>query len=255
MFFILSKILTYLIMPLTIVFVLLTLSIVLRNPRWKKRTLLAGFLLMYFFSNDFVANEVMGAWELPATPYSNMKKYKVGIVLTGTTISGLQPADRVYSHRGADRVIHTVQLYKLGLIEKIIISGGTGRILENDDPEADKYKALMLTMGVSEDAIILENKTRNTAESATAVKNILEKLEYNTQDCVLITSAFHMRRSLACYQKVGLSMDYFTVDFYAHPRSFYPDSLFLPQYEAINIWGKLFKEWIGMMAYKAAGYI
>ena len=72
---------------------------------------------------------------------------------------------------------------------------------------------------------------------------------------LLITSAFHMRRSKACFKKAGLPVDLFSTDFYSHPRYYTPDTLLVPQAEAITIWQKLFKEWTGMVAYKAAGYI
>jgi uncharacterized SAM-binding protein YcdF (DUF218 family) len=253
MFFVLSKLLIYLIMPLTIVFGLLALGLFMKNPRWKKRALWSCFIVFYLFSNEFIANEVMKAWEIPAKPFADIKKYKVGIVLTGTTMSGLQPDDRVYFSR--DRITHTIQLYKLGLIEKILISGGIGRLIDTDEPEANKYQSVMIMMGIPPDDIIVENKTRNTAESAPAVKRILDSYHYKYEECLLITSAFHMRRSLAVYQKQGLNIDQFTTDFYSHPRSFYPDGLLLPQHEAISIWSKLMKEWIGIAAYKVSGYI
>src|SRR3546814_10230096 len=69
-------------------------------------------------------------------------------------------------------------------------------------------------MGVPDSVILVENKTRNTHESAAKVKNMLQDLGYTSHDCLLITSAFHMRRSLACYRKVGLTLDPFTTDFY-----------------------------------------
>jgi uncharacterized SAM-binding protein YcdF (DUF218 family) len=184
-----------------------------------------------------------------------MRKYKLGIVLTGATVQGLSPNDRVYFHRGADRVIHTVQLYKLGLIEKILISGGEGRLVSVDEPEANKFKKVMLLMGVPETDIIIENETRNTAESAIEVKKILSQLGYQAADCILITSAFHMRRSLASYRNAGIDLESFSTDFYAHPRSFTPLSLFIPQLDAIEKWHKLSKEWVGIAAYKFAGYI
>ncbi len=53
-----------------------------------------------------------------------MKPHDLGIVLTGATIPNRLPNDRIYFARGADRVTHTVQLYKLGLLKKILISGG-----------------------------------------------------------------------------------------------------------------------------------
>jgi vancomycin permeability regulator SanA len=129
MFFILSKILNYLTMPLAIVCLCFLLHILIRRSNLKRIFFWTGFALLFFFSNAFIANEVMMVWEPDATPYIDMKKrYEYGIVLTGVTSSELTPRDRVYFHKGADRVTHTVQLYKLGIIKKIIVSGGSGRL-------------------------------------------------------------------------------------------------------------------------------
>jgi uncharacterized SAM-binding protein YcdF (DUF218 family) len=255
MFFVLSKILLFLIMPYTIVCILFITSVLLRNPVWKKRTFWTAFAALLFFSNEFIANEVMRAWEVEARPFKTMRKYKVGVVLTGATLSGIEPDDRVYFHRGADRVVHTVQLYKLGLIEKIVISGGSGRLSGEDEPEANKFKKVMLLMEVPEQDIMIENQTRNTGESAIEVKKVLDSLGYRQDDCVLITSAFHMRRSLAAYRKSGVNMEPFSVDFYARPREFGLGELLIPQLDAMVKWQKLSKEWVGMVAYKIVGYV
>src|SRR5688572_6929903 len=148
MFFFLSKTLSYLVMPLTIVFILLVLALVLRNTRWKKISLWTGIGLLYFFCNGFLANEAMHAWEIDTVPYADMRPHELGIVLTGATIPFRMPNDRVYFQRGADRVTHTVQLYKLGLIKKILISGGSGILLREEEPEANKFKKAMIMMGV-----------------------------------------------------------------------------------------------------------
>ena len=255
MFFILSKTLNFLVMPFTVVCLLFVLSVVLKAQRWKKRLFWAGFILLLFFSNDFISNEIMSAWEVKTKAYREMKPHSLGIVLTGATVPLLKPNDRVYFQRGADRVTHTVQLYKLGLIKKILISGGTGTLATEEEPEADKFRKAMVMMGVSGDDIFIENETRNTYESAVEVKPMLDSLHFKPEDCLLITSAFHMRRSLACYRKAGLNIEPFSTDFYAHPRFFYPDGLFIPKLEAMIIWHKLVKEWVGLVAYKLAGYI
>ena len=255
MFFILSKTVSFLAMPFTIVIILLMLSAFWRNPLWKKRFFWTAIALLLFFSNDFIAHEFMRGWEIRTKAYKDMKPHELGIVLTGATLPLLKPNDRVYFHRGADRVTHSVQLYKLGLIRKVLISGGTGALKNEDEPEANKFQKAMILMGVPEEDILIENKTRNTYESAVAVKKILDSLQFKADDCLLVTSAFHMRRSLACYRKAGLNIEPFSTDFYAHPRFFYPDGLLIPSIEAMLLWHKLFKEWIGMIAYKVAGYI
>ena len=75
------------------------------------------------------------------------------------------------------------------------------------------------------------------------------------EDCLLITSAFHMRRSLACYRKAGLDIETFSTDFYGLQDKIFLTSILLPSIEGFIIWEKLFKEWTGFVAYKIAGYI
>lgn len=255
MFFILSKTVSFLAMPLTIIWLVWLVSVFIRNQRWKKICRWTAFGLFIFFTNDFIANEVMLLWEVKAVSYEELRPRELGIVLTGVTLSMREPNDRIYFAKGADRVTHTVQLYKLGLIKKILISGGTGSLVRVDEPEANKFRAVMLLMGVPDSVIILENQTRNTYESAVEVKKMLDSLHYKPEDCLLITSAFHLRRSLACYRKAGLELEPFATDFYTHPRRYYPDAFIVPKLEALVIWEKLMKEWTGFVAYKLAGYV
>lgn len=242
-------------MPFVVVCLCFLFSALIRKQKLKKYLFWIGLTLLFFFSNDFIANEVIGAWEVKTKPYREMKTYSLGIVLTGATIPELLPADRVYLNHAADRVVHTVQLYKLGIIKKILVSGGSGRLINTNDREARQFKDAMILMGVPGDSIILEDKTRNTHESAVEVKKIVTGLRYKNENCLLITSAFHMRRSLACYQKVGMNLDNFTADFYAHPRRYYLDVLLVPKIEAFAIWHILVREWLGIIAYALAGYI
>lgn len=255
MFFVLSKILVFLLMPLTLVAFVLLSGMIVKNQKIKKRLLWIGMGMLLFFSNEFISNAVMHAWEVDAKPYASLPKHKVGILLTGATIYGLKPNDRVYFHRGADRVIHTVQLYKLGLIEKILISGGIGKLFSEDEPEAIKFRRVMIMMGVAEQDILVEDQTRNTGESPIEVKKILEANNYKAADCLLITSAFHMRRSLLTYKKNGLDLEPFSTDFYGRDPSFAIDQLLIPQVDAIVKWNKIIKEWVGVAAYKITGYI
>jgi uncharacterized SAM-binding protein YcdF (DUF218 family) len=255
MFFVLSKTLNYLVMPLTIIVACFLLSLVLKNNTWRRRLRIGGIVLLLLFSNEFIANELMKRWEVKARAYSSMDDYKLGIVLTGAVIPQLKPDDRVYFQKGADRVVHTVQLYKLGIIEKILVSGGSGRLIDIQEREADRFKEVMVLMGVPDRVIMLENQTRTTHESAVAVAGIVGELGYTSDACLLITSAFHMRRSLACYRKAGLRLDSFTTDFYAHHHTYHFDAFIVPKLDALIIWHKLVREWVGLLAYRVAGYV
>ncbi|MBL7874078.1 MAG: YdcF family protein [Cyclobacteriaceae bacterium] len=254
MFFLLSKTLNYLTMPLVIICLLFLFSWVLKS---KKKALLfkIGFALLLLFSNDFITNEVIRLWELPATPFQEIKKkYAIGILLTGVTKGNMVPDDRVYFHRGADRVTHTLQLYRLGIIDKILISGGSGSLTERRTKEADEIADALKLMGVAGEDLIIENESRNTHESAVATKKVLQD-SISSSECLLITSAFHMRRSRACFAKIDWPCDTFTTDFLIHERKFTPDVLVIPRLDSLQIWHIMIREWVGMVAYKLSGYI
>jgi uncharacterized SAM-binding protein YcdF (DUF218 family) len=255
MFFFLSKTLNYLTMPLVIICFLFLLSWLFKNGKWKGRFYKTAFVLLLLLSNDFLCNEVVMLWELPATPLSEVKKeYAIGILLTGVTKGNMIPDDRVYFQRGADRVTHTLQLYKTGIIKKILVSGGSGSLMERKRQEADEIADALRLMGVPDSDILIENQSRNTHESAEAVRAML-KDSVSSTDCLLITSSFHMRRSRACFKKASWPMDTFTTDFLSHERKFTLDVLFAPRADALLNWTIMTREWVGMIAYKAMGYI
>ena len=196
-------------------------------------------------------------WDIPATPLSEItESYPVGVVLTGIALTDRELNDRVYFARGADRIVNALQLYKTGKIKSILISGGTGRLdQEIGFPEAIALKDFLLLAGVPATDIILETQANNTYENAKFSAEILAE-RFPNQKVMLITSAFHMRRSAACFAKQGVEFDSYTGDFFAKDnQKFALGEFLIPNPDALNLWTKLFKEWVGMIAYKVAGYI
>lgn len=255
MFFFLSKTLNYMTMPLVIVCGCFVLSLFLKAKNWKTRFFKIGLVSLLFFSNDFITNEVVQWWEVAPTPFvAIQKRYDYGILLTGIGKSEMEPGDRVYFSRGADRVTHTLQLYKLGLIKKILVSGGNGKLSAVNRQEADAIAEVLVLMGVVSSDILIENKSRNTHESAVEVIKLYRDT-IKPEQCLLITSAFHCRRSKACFEKQGWNVDIFSTDFLSHRRKFTPDVLIIPSVEALNHWHILVREWTGILAYKLMGYI
>ena len=109
-------------------------------------------------------------------------------------------------------------------------------------------------MGVPRKDILIENASRNTHESAVAVKAMLLG-KATSEECLLITSANHMRRAAACFRKVEWETDTFGTDFFSHQRRFSFDILFIPKLEAFTQWHILTKEMIGYTAYWIIGYV
>ena len=253
MFFFRSKTLYYLLMPISWISALLLTALLTKKPRLKKRALRLAVIFFLLFSNPFLANEALLLLEAPPVPFKNVGKYEAAVVLTGVQARRSVPADRVYLDRGADRILHTVRLYRAGNIRKIIISGGSGRLTGSKESEAAGLAKVFRLSGIPDQDLILEETSRNTHESAVLVQKIMQEKFPGTQ-CLLVTSAFHMRRAAGCYKKQGIAFDGFPTDFYSHERTFSLDILLIPSERAFMHWHTIIKELAGILTYKMLGY-
>ncbi len=228
-----------------------------KNPKLRKRFTGIGLLLLFIFGNSFLANEAFLLWEVPGIPYTSIKEpYEVGIILTGLTEGRKNPKDRMYSGKGVDRIIHTLELYKLGKIKYILITGATpeGLGMRTDETSENEHLRNFLVMsGVPEDKIIMEITARNTRENALRSAEILNK-RFPNQKYLLITSAFHMHRAEGCFKKAGINATAFSTDFHAHERHYSFADLFIPNEGALSKWFVLFHEILGYVIYKIMGY-
>ena len=257
MFFILSKVLLFLIKPLNWVVILFVLGLLVKKPALRKKLLAASLIVLLFFTNGFIANILLRSWETDPVPIASLPAFDTGIVLTGITNQEIKPRDRVYFNKGADRVTHAARLYKEGKISKILISGGTGKLIEYEDdiPEADNLVRFYHMAGIPAEDIIVENQAMNTRQSAINCRDILEK-QFPGGKHLLITSAFHQRRAKACFDKVNLETLSYSCDFHTdRSGEFNFSALILPSSNALHQWEILLKEWTGLAAYKIMGYI
>lgn len=256
MFFYLSQFFSFLIMPLSVILLFLIVGWVLFNKKLGRKLMTAGVLMLLFFSNQFIANYAIYLWEPPYKAIAPLPTFDVGIVLTGVTNLNKTVYDRTFFSRGADRATQAVQLYKLGKIKKILITGGAGLNPTNENTEAALLADFMVMAGVAEKDILVENQAVNTRQNALFARQMLEEEGYDSQDqYLLITSAFHMKRSKACFDKVGLPTVTFPVDYYASDPQLTVKNLIQASPQALVHWHILVKEWVGLAAYKVAGYI
>ena len=255
MFFYLSKILNFLVSPFTW-FVLLALAGLMANkPERKRKWWFAAFIVLIIFSNPFLANEVMKRWEVPPIHTETITKpYDVGILLGGSLQSfDLSNSRPVYS-QSVDRLLQTISLYKSGKVKKILLSGGSGSVTRPGEREADIILKVLEETGIPASDIIIENQSRNTYENAAYSARVLKKENYGSRH-LLITSSFHMRRSMACFHKAGLDPDPFPVDPRSHRNFYTPENSVLPHPGALLTWDAMVHEWLGILSYRLAGYI
>ncbi|WP_026210834.1 YdcF family protein [Flexithrix dorotheae] len=256
MFFLLSKTVYAVAMPITWVFTLFIWAWLTKKSQRKNILIGVGTLFLYLSCNNFLINNLMHGWEIPATPFDEVKNtYKVGIVLGGVTEGFRDPKDRVYTHKGADRVLHAAQLYHLGKIENIIVTGAFQKLTGEKASEAENMKTLLLQNGIPDSVIIKEENSINTRENALECAKILNE-QFPNEKYMLITSAFHIRRSEGCFNKAGINVDTFSTDFYSPDKNApsNPMDYFFPSAEAFSRTHRLAREILGYIVYKVIGY-
>lgn len=256
MFFFLSKVFALLIKPFNLILILLLASVFIRNRRWKKRLRWTSLVLFLIFSNGIIFNECLMLWEKPAIPIEQLDNdYDLAIVLGGTTDVNRKPDDRLFFHKGADRVTHAVNLYHAGKVRKILFTGGNARLFEDPERDNSPIYNFYLMCGVAPEDILIESSSRNTRENALFVKEMIEA-NGGTGKVILITSAFHMRRAEGCFKKVGIDVTGFSTDFYsALPKDRFSVGAFFPSPAVLSNWDFLLKEWVGFIVYKLIGYL
>jgi uncharacterized SAM-binding protein YcdF (DUF218 family) len=253
MFFIVSKILYFIISPIVWVFSLLLLAIF--KKRFRNKMLLIATCLLYLFSNSFLLEEVNRWWEIPATRYQDLKQYDAGIVLGGMLDYDMD-YHRIQFQRSADRLFQAIELYKRGDIKKIFYVGGSGSIEFAAMKEGMFVRRYLLTLGIPDKDIWIENESRNTRENAFNAVEILKQKHAIDGSYLLITSAMHMRRSMGCFKALHLRVAPYSVDRNASPeRRYTMDHLLLPNPATLIFWKALIHEWVGIMVYKRMGYM
>lgn len=255
MFFILSKILAFIIAPYTWIFVGL---IYLLKKVWHtpyKKLVLGITLFTYVISNSFLVDELIRAWEYSDNDiYLKNTKYDMAIVLGGMGRIDERQNRFDFGFSG-DRLFQTLHLYHKGRVKKLLITGGSGSISKPHHREAMYVKQYLKSIQIPDSNIIIENDSKNTYENAINTKRVLDSLQFKGS-LLLVTSSFHMRRSIAIFEKAGFTnITPYVTNKITGLRKFGIDYCFIPNVEAV--WGLnlVLHEIIGYGIYKMKGYL
>lgn len=254
MFFILSKVLSALFSPLTWILTAFLFAILKTDIQKKRRWIMAGFVMLIFFTNPLIRQAAFKIWEMPVAKPAELEKHDMAIVLGGAMRYYNSDISRPVYGPAVERLIQAVILYRKGKVNKIFLSGGSGLLFMQQFKESEILNRELQDLCVDEKDILMENESRNTYENAVYTAEAMHELNYDGK-IILITSAHHMRRSLACFEKAGLKVTPFPVDSYAGKIIWRPERILIPDAENLWTWGMLIHEWIGCIAYKLKGYI
>ncbi len=253
-----TKTLTLLITPLGFCLSVLLLALVLHILAWRRLAVgLASFsgLALWLASSPIVAISLLASIEakFPPQPIDQMPPRDVAIVLGGALAGAVPPRVTLDMGEASDRVLHASRLYKAGRVKRILVTGGNLPWQIAQPSEAENIRDLLMEWGVPGEAIQIAGASRNTYENALEIRALMTKQPF--QSSYLVTSASHMPRSMAVFQRVGIPVTAAPTDFRAVWNE--PVNLlnFLPGADALSMTSNAVREYIGLAAYRIRGFL
>lgn len=255
MFYLLAKIFWVVAQPLSMIGLLVLLGIVLlalgrrrlgigANVAALLVLVLCGFtsfgaLILHPLENRFVR---------PATMPQTVDSI---IVLGGSTLARVSTIRGVAEmNEAGDRLTDAVMLARLYPEAQIVYTGGSG-ILDSGEPEAATAQRFLLSQGIAPERLVLEDQSRNTDENAELTADLLGS---DNGVALLVTSAFHMPRSVGLFQRVGLDVIAWPTDYRSSGEESFGLDFANPAHNLSNTSVAL-KEWIGLLVYNWTGRI
>lgn len=204
MVFTLQKLIWYMAMLPSCLFILMALGLAISRKRRRtgKSLVLAGFGLLYLLSLDPVANILLRPLENAAPPLQRLPERVAAVVVPGGGSVDLGPvgAPSVPNAETWTRLVKGIEL-ALKLQVPLVITGGNGEPFATTLNDADVMAAAALGLGFPREQLIIENRSRNTLENSHAVRAIV------TGDrIVLATSAYYMKRAVGMFSKRGFTV-------------------------------------------------
>jgi uncharacterized SAM-binding protein YcdF (DUF218 family) len=152
-------------------------------------------------------------------------------------------------HSG-DRIVATAELARRYPNARIVFSGGNANLIGDKSPkEADYGLSMLEELGVPKERLIAERLSRNTVENAEFAKAVAGPKE--GERWLLVTSAYHMPRSMGLFRRAGFKVEAYPVDRRASwPEAFSFSSVAINGLERTDV---AMREWIGLTAYWLTG--
>ncbi len=137
-----------------------------------------------------------------------------GIVVLSTGRNSPPGKTKIIEWRDPDRFFAGLELYKAKRANKLIFTGGVIPFEQNLIPEGDIYIKEAISLGVPEQSLFTTDSVLNTFQEAKKIKKLLDKESGKTKNTIiLVTSAYHMKRAKKVFEKEGIYVQAYPVDF------------------------------------------
>lgn len=255
MFFALSKTVGYLLVPSNFLIGLGLFGAVLlltRLARTGRRLMVVSLLLLAVCAFSPLGNFLLYPLESRFPKWDGSRGEPDGIVVLGGSLDADLSAEHGLAVIGgaSDRIIGAATLARRYPGTRIVFSGGSPHLISNDAREADYATALFQGLGIAKSRLIMERQSRNTRENAEFSRQAA--MPKPGERWLLVTSAYHMPRSVGVFRKAGFPVEAYPVDWQVGTRK---DLLryYVTAHHGLRLVDTGVREWLGLIAYRIAG--
>ena len=265
--FLLSKLLPLFLYPLGLGLLLQLAGLTAaaqRRPRWAVGLSGTGIGLIWLFAMPLTSRQLIWGLEERAaalTP-SAIPQADAVVVLGGGLRPALAPRQGVEVAEGGDRLLTGLRLMRQNKAPLLVTSGAQVTFTAGDPapPEASSARALAIELGLPPSRILTNPGSRTTAEEARDIGELARQRRW--RQVIVVTSAFHMPRSLATFrQRSGVSVIPVACDYQLANRSRYGQPTagsllkdLAPDADALHLSSVALKEHLGLLLYRLKGW-
>jgi uncharacterized SAM-binding protein YcdF (DUF218 family) len=228
-------------------------SIFIVRRRMKIGTIfaLAALACMILFSSTFVSRALMRGLETQYEQKTDYPQVSAIVLLTGSPQPPIPPRHYVEAGAAADRMLHAVRLLKQGKAPVLVITGTCASCIgKRTDTEASLTKQLISELcSAKDEQIVLEEQARTTREHGIYCKKLFEDHHW-AKSVILVTSAYHMPRSVAIFKKQGFTVFPAPTDFHFDNTIIKSVYDFFPTSTALDLSTTALHEYYGMIGYR-----
>ena len=224
--------------PLTWLIVLLLAGYFVTRKKLKRVCYLLALVVFLIFSSPALYNQYARWYQPKPVALPENVHHSFGILVGG--FGSVDADGSGYFNSSSDRFLQTVKLYKTGIIDHILISGGNSKKNDKGFGEGKWAKQEMIQFGVPDSVILVEDRSDNTKDNAANSKKILDSL-LARPPYVLITSAFHLPRAKRLYEQAGMKIIGFPCN-YTEGRGPFNYSELIPSVGMLDNWSRYVKE-------------
>jgi uncharacterized SAM-binding protein YcdF (DUF218 family) len=256
MFFVLAKILGFFALPSNLIILSGLLGIVLMATRFRRvGAWFAGvsIVLLAIIGLTPIGNALILPLEQRFPAWREGGRPPDGFVVLGGALDAVVSGARheIALNEAAERMTEVAGLARRYPQARIVFSGGSGQLVFRGENESALALRLFGYFGIARDRIFLEDRSRDTVENARFTRAVADPKP--GERWLLVTSAYHMPRSIGTFRRAGFAIEAYPVDWRTRGVSDLRRP-FTNLGDGIRRTDTAVREWVGLLAYRLAGH-